>query len=62
MSVGANMTPHRASTGGSPPEPSRDRDDAGAAASDGAALTWVDVCALDDIWPSSGVAALLGGK
>ena len=58
MSVGANMTPDRASTGGNPPEPSRDRDKAG----DGAALTWVDVCALDDIWPSSGVAALLGGK
>jgi len=57
VSVGANMTPDTAAAGGTPPEPSRDRDKA-----DGATLTWVDVCALDDIWPNSGVAALLGGK
>ena len=24
-------------------------------------LVWTDVCALEDIWPNSGVAALLGG-
>ena len=64
MSVGAHM----AGSGGEPPD--RDKaagaspgaTDAGAAAADGAALAWVDVCALDDVWPSSGVAALLGGK
>ncbi|HEY8922904.1 MAG TPA: nitrite reductase small subunit NirD [Polyangia bacterium] len=49
------MTPDRAPTGGNPAE-------ASVAAGDGAALTWVDVCALEDIWPNSGVAALLGGK
>ena len=26
-----------------------------------AELVWTDVCALEDIWPNSGVAALLGG-
>src|SRR3569833_1732433 len=26
------------------------------------ALDWRDVCALEDIWPNSGVAALLDGK
>ena len=25
-------------------------------------LQWTDVCALEDIWPNSGVAALLGGE
>jgi nitrite reductase (NADH) small subunit len=25
-------------------------------------LLWTDVCALEDIWPNSGVAALLGGE
>jgi len=63
VNVGANM----ATGGGQPPDPARDRDKAagaGAAAAEGAAveLTWIDVCALDDVWPSSGVAALVGGK
>jgi len=61
VSVGANMTPDRTSAGANPPEASRDRDK-GAGAVDAGALTWVDVCALEDIWPNSGVAALLGGK
>jgi nitrite reductase (NADH) small subunit len=25
-------------------------------------MTWLDVCALDDIWPDTGVAALVGGE
>jgi nitrite reductase (NADH) small subunit len=25
-------------------------------------LSWVDVCALEEIWPDSGVAALVNGK
>jgi nitrite reductase (NADH) small subunit len=31
------------------------------AGSTDAGLTWVDVCALEDIWPSSGAAALISG-
>lgn len=31
-------------------------------ASPARSLAWVDVCALEDIWPHSGVAALIGDK
>ena len=61
MSVAANMTPGGAAgmaPGGNAPESGHDRD----APAEGAALTWVDVCALEDIWPNSGVAALIGGQ
>jgi len=61
VNVGANMAPGGAAgkaTSGNAPEAAPDRD----VTADGAALTWVDVCALEDIWPNSGVAALLGGK
>lgn len=52
MNVSANVSP------ADPPESSaRDK-----VAGQGLAGTWTDVCALEDIWPNSGVAALLGGQ
>ena len=56
MNVGANMEANE-----TPNAKTNAASEAGRAA-DGAALRWLDVCALEDVWPSSGVAALLGGK
>jgi nitrite reductase (NADH) small subunit len=51
-----NMSVEKDST-----EPSRSQAQSLAAGSAEASLAWVDVCALEDIWPSSGAAALISG-
>ena len=49
------------------PESARPRTTASSSSSDQGQdqeldMAWVDVCALEDIWPSSGAAALVAGK